>query len=81
MATTGSNPRGVVRCRHVWKPDPLGACAPRQASGARTSLSPGEEVRSRHVHLRKRLLGQICHMSGGSHPSAGHQPNHRIKCG
>jgi hypothetical protein len=72
-ATTGSNPNRVVRCHHVCKPDPLGACAPWPASG--------EEVRHRHVPLRKWLLSQLCHVSGGSKPSAGRQPNYRIKCG
>jgi hypothetical protein len=66
---------------HVWKPDPQGACAPGPASGARTSLPSEEEVRCRHAPLRKRLLSQLCHVSGGSQPSTGRQPNYRIKCG
>jgi hypothetical protein len=49
--------------------------------GARTSLPSREEVRCYHVPLRKRLLSQLCHMSGGSQPSAGRQPNYWIKCG
>jgi hypothetical protein len=77
----GPNPRGVVRCCHMWKPDPLGACVPGPALGAWISLPSGEQVRCRHVPLRKRLLSQLCHMSGGSQPSAGRQPNYRIKCG
>jgi hypothetical protein len=52
----GPNPCRMVRCRHVWKLDPLGACVLGSASGARTSLPLGEEVWCRHVPLRNRLL-------------------------
>jgi hypothetical protein len=66
---------------YEWKPDPLGAYAHGPASGARTSYPSGEEVQCRHVPLRKQLLSQLCHVFGGSKPSAGRQPNYRIKCG
>jgi hypothetical protein len=72
--------RGVIRCCHVWKSDPQGAYALGPASEARTSLPSEEEIWCRHVPLRKCLLSQPCHVSGGSQPSAEGQPNYRIKC-
>jgi hypothetical protein len=59
---------------------PGGLCA-WAGLGARTSLPTREEVRCRHLPLWKRLLSQLYHVSGGSQPSAGGQPNYHIKCG
>jgi hypothetical protein len=60
---------------------PPGGLSAWASQGARTSHPTGEEVRYRHVPLRKRQLNRHRHVFGGFQPSAKSQPNYRIKCG
>jgi hypothetical protein len=77
-ATTGPDHRGMVLGPHVWKLDPRERLG---RQGARTSHPTWEEIRCRHVPLRKRPLNQHRYVFGGFLPSARSQHNYRIKCG
>jgi hypothetical protein len=60
---------------------PLGGLSAWASQGAWTSHPSEEEVRCRHVPLRKHPLNQHHHVSDEFQPSARSQPNYRIKCG
>jgi hypothetical protein len=78
-------PRARTTAGWSWPPrveaGPLRGLSAWANQGARTSHPTGEEVRCRHVPLRKWSLNQHHHVSGGFQSSARSQPNYRIKCG
>jgi hypothetical protein len=75
LARTTAGWSGAATCGSRTPREPMHPGRPR---GPGPPFPPDSDC---HVPLRKRLLSQLCHVSGGSQPFAGCQPNYRIKCG